>query len=515
MTPGMQLRLWTRNASRGERALTYGVIALVACMLVASVALAPEPESAGEVALDALGQPLAPDGTPLASGAAEPVASPDGVASDGTAAAPVDGGAIDPSSPAIEGGSSATPGGSAPGEPLNASDRGVTATEIKLGFMLQNTAGLNSSGFSTGQRTDGKQYIQALVDHANKNGGVAGRKLVAFTRFTDPTSTEDAAAACQAMVSDAKVFGVVDVASIIDTGGQDCLTNRGDTPYVHSVLWSTEWQKRSRGNEVSYQAAIDRISVTWARDLKAVGWLKPGAVLGILGDKCPATEPTINNVLKPALEKAGASKVVVGNHDCDISSVASQPGNIATQFRLAGVTGVLIVSNFVSGQVFVSAAKSQGFNPEYSVSDWFLLSADPTTANYDKSSFDGAIGISSLGGMLPQSGKPPYPGWERCSQIAVAAGLPKIDHKSESAELLSLCDNFFLMLDALAGAGRNPTRASWREAVTRLADRTSAVFGASRFAPGKTSGSDQVHTIRWERGCACWKSISDFRPAAA
>jgi ABC-type branched-subunit amino acid transport system substrate-binding protein len=281
------------------------------------------------------------------------------------------------------------------------------------------------------------------------------------------------------------------------------------------VLWSQDWQARSRGNEVSYQAAIDRISVTWARDLRDTGWLTPGATVGILGDKCPATEPTIENVLQPALEAAGAGRVVIGDHDCDLSAVASQPPNIATQFRLAGVTNVLIVSNFVAGQVFVSAAKAQGYRPKYSISDWFLMSADATTKNYDPDEFDGAIGISSLGESLPVSGKQPYPGIERCSQIATDAGLAPIDHASSSAELLSLCDNFFLMVDALNGAGRNPTRASWRDAIPQLGQRTSVVFGPSTFGPGKLSGSDQVQTIQWQRGCSCWISVSDFRPAAA
>jgi ABC-type branched-subunit amino acid transport system substrate-binding protein len=281
-------------------------------------------------------------------------------------------------------------------------------------------------------------------------------------------------------------------------------------------MWSRDWQGRSGGNEISYQAAIDRISVTWARDLGAMKWFPQGAKVGILGDKCPATEPTIVNVLGPALKANGAGEVVFGNHDCDIESVVSQPPNIATQFRLAGVSHVLLVSNFVASQIFISSAASQGYQPEYSASDWFLNTADPTAANFDPDQFDGAVGIASLGSMLKPSGKAPYPGWEQCSKIAEDAGLPPIAPDDDaSAELLNLCDNFLLMVDALAGAGPNPTRAGWRDAVTRLGDRTSAVFGPSRFGPDKLTGSDFVHTLRWRRDCRCWRSVSDFRPAAA
>lgn len=525
MTPYMQFRLWLRDASRAERAVTGIVLTVIAALLVVSVAARPDGELdqersslAGDVtdesvaqqdgAQNAGGAPLPNENAPAAGGTAPAAVAPSGSTSPGNS-----GGG--PGAPGPAGAPAASGARSSGPVRLTASDRGVTEREIKLGFMLQNTAGLNSSGFSTGQRTDGPQYIRALVDYANRNGGAAGRRVTSFFRYTDPTNVGDAAAACQAMVNDQKVFGVVDVASIVDTGGIDCIANRGNTPYVHSVQWSREWQRRSRGNDVSYQAAIDRISITWARDLAAAGWLGKDSVVGILGDKCPATEPTIVGVLKPALERAGAKEVVIGNHDCTIEAVASQPPNIATRFRLSNVNRVLIVSNFVSGQVFLSSAASQGYRPQYSTSDWFLLSGDATTRNYDPNQFDGAIGITSLGTMLPSSGKPPYPGWERCSRVATEAKLPPVDHAAASNEILSLCDNFFLMIDAINAAGPNPTRGSWVRAMEGLGQHPSAVFGPSRFAPGKLSGSDQVHTVRWQRGCRCWKSVSGFRPAAA
>jgi ABC-type branched-subunit amino acid transport system substrate-binding protein len=402
--------------------------------------------------------------------------------------------------------------------PPAASDRGVTADSITVGFMLQNPSGLSDTGFSTNQRTDGPQYVQALAAWGTAQGGLNGRRLTAVLRPTDPTSVEDQAAGCRAMVDDIKAFGVVDVGSLLDTASLDCLTNRtkGDTPLVHSVMWSRDWQKRSGGNEVSYQAAVDRIAATWARDLGALRWFPKGATVGILGDKCPATEPTITGVLGPALEAQGAGKVVYGTHDCNISAVVGDPPNIATRFRLEGVSHVLIVSNFAAAQIFMTTAKSQGYSPEYSASDWFINSFDATTANFPPDQFDGALGISSVGAMLSRSGKPPYPGWELCSQIATDAGLaPVRPEDAGSGELLGICDNFLLFLDALHRAGPNPTRASWRVAVTTLGDRTSAVFGPSRFAPGKLSGSDTVHTIVWQGGCRCWRATSDPRPAAA
>ena len=514
MSAGAQVRRWYRGASVGERATTGAVIAAAVGLLLTSIALTPPDHS-----------PAGATSTAVAAGrTGETGLTPAEVASGAAAAAGTSGSSQSSAAGGGGAGGSAGPGSTvvgsrtAGGVVRTSSDRGVAPTKIKIGFLLQNTAGLNGAGFSTGQRTDGPQYVDALAKWASKNGGVAGREVVPVFRYTDPTSVEDQAAACRAMVDDNKVFGLVDVASILDTAALDCLVrpDGGNTPFVHSAMWSTEWQRRSGGNEVSYQAAVDRISITWARDLAAMKWFPPGATIGILGDKCPATEPVVTNVLAPALKSRGAGRVVFGLHDCDIQSVVSQPANIATQFRLSGVTHVLVTSNFVTGQLFTNAAASQGYHPKYSTSDWFLNTSNVTTANFDPTEFDGAIGIASQGTVLKASGKKPYDGWQVCSQIATDAGLPAINPgDAASEELLDLCDNFRLMIDAVNLAGVNPTRASWRAVIPTLPARVSAQFGPSKFGPGKLSGSDFVHTLLWQASCRCYHSVSDFRPAAA
>jgi ABC-type branched-subunit amino acid transport system substrate-binding protein len=515
MTPWMQIRLWYRKASSTQRLGAFTAIGIVVSLLVASIAIAPSDSKSHDTAVAATGGSAGDSASGVQGGTAGGVGGASGgstALSSGAGGTSI--GGVGERATAASGASGQATAGSTG---LTASDRGVSPRDITIGFMLQNAAGLNKAGFSTGQRSDGTQYINALAAWASRQG-VDGRKIVPVARYTDPTSVDDQAAACRAMVDDAKVFGVVDTASMLDTASLDCLTNstKGNTPLVHSVMWSTDWEKRSGGNDVSYQAAVDRISVTWARDLAASGWLTPGAVVGILGDKCPATQPTVMNVLGPALKAKGAKDVVYGLHDCDIQSVATQPPNIVTQFRLKNVTHVLIVSNFVAGQIFTSTAASQGYHPKYSTSDWFLNTSDQTDKNFDPSEFDGAIGIASLGTMLVQSGKAPYPGWETCSKIATDAGLPGIrPDDPASTELLTLCDNFILLLDALKRAGPNPTRAGWRAAVQQLGQHESTIFGRSVFAPGKFTGSDFVHTIQWQAGCKCWKTISDDRPAAA
>lgn len=518
MTLGMQIRLWYQRASALERQALVAGLTCVAVLAAASLALVPSKEDQ-QVGVSLSG------GNGSGSTLSAPTSGEEGVGIDDLGGGDValddftDGGGISSteSTQGAGGGSTiAGPGGRrAANVALTASDRGISDKQIKIGFFIANLGGFSGAGFALDIREDADQYAVALASYVNAHGGVLGREVVPVVRKTDPTNQSDQAAACRAMVSDHKVFGVVDVGAIADTPPMQCIATENSMPYVHNTIWGTEWLARSKGMEVGYPAAIDRVSQTWVRDLKAMGWLPQGGVVGIIGDKCAATSPLIDNVLKPLVEQAGVGKVVVEKHDCDAQSVAGQPPSFVTRFRAEGVTHVLLASNFISSAVFMNAAASQAYSLKYSVSDWWQAASDSSAKNYPASQFDGAIAITSNGLLLPQSGKAPWPGWERCNQVAVDAKLPALKHQAADQELWALCDNFFLMLDGLQAAGPNPTRWDWAAAIQRLGQHPSVMFGPSNFARGKVTGSDTVFTAQWKRDCTCFKAISDARPAAA
>src|SRR5207247_10892491 len=68
---------------------------------------------------------------------------------------------------------------------LRATDRGVTADSIKVGFSIISLGGLNLAGYASGTRDDMTAVVDALVDNANKEGGVLGRKIVADKKYID------------------------------------------------------------------------------------------------------------------------------------------------------------------------------------------------------------------------------------------------------------------------------------------------------------------------------------------
>ena len=503
-----QVRHWVANARGSQIGSAVGAIAVVVVFIGASVVMAPGSDTDADVAASAV-----PGDAPGSFEGDAPATGSDASGPPSARGPSGSGGGAGPSGTARAGATGA-PGGGGPtphSEELVASDRGVTESTIKIGFLIGNDA-LEDSGFSTNQRSDATKYIQGLVDYVNTRGGAAGRKVEHVVRPTDPTSTDDQSAACQSMLVDHQVFGVIDVA-LSNGPAQSCIAQEGVTPYAHLITWSREFMAAANGYDIGYAAAIDRIALTLARDLAASGWMNGGSVLGLFGDNCPTTKPTVDDVLVPALEKL-VDRVVVGLHDCTIDAVVRQPPSIATQFRTAGVDHVISVANFISTQIFLQTAEGFGWSPTYAVSDWFAGVSDSTSASYDPNQFDGAIGLTSTRGPLANANRPPHEGIDRCNEVAVEAGLAPVNGAEADVDAV-LCDLFFLMVDGINGAAPNPTRPAWAAAIQALGARNSAVWGRSSFAPGKTTGADEVYTAVWHRDCTCWRAESDFRRMAA
>jgi hypothetical protein len=364
-------------------------------------------------------------------------------------------------------------------------------------------------GFGVDLRADFPQYMDALAAYVNRRGGVVGRSVEVTLREVDPVSREDHIAACTSMADDRKVFGVLDSVIAGDTG-QSCIAQTKETPFVHQAIWSEEFQARANGYDVGYAPSVDRIAEVLVRDLPGSGWIDSTSVVGIFSDNCPTDLGVINDILIPGVQATGA-KVVVGQHDCNAQSAVQQTPNIATRFRTARVDHVVAVANGVSIQIFLETANSLGgWKPEYAISDWWGALSDSTAANFNADQFDGAIGFTSTRTPLVNAGYQPHDGIERCQEAAAEAGLQPVGASDTDFHLV-MCDQFFLMLDGLAGAGPNPTRPAWAAAIQSLGGRQSVNFGPASFRPGKTNGADTVYTAHWHRDCSCWKADSSFR----
>ena len=520
MTPGMQFRLWLREASRTQVVTTATVALAVVALITVSVIPAHRSSSVAASA----GSGSGTGGSGIAGGGVGGVGGGIGGAANsggavnsgggapGSSGASSDAGGVPSaagsSDAGLGGAGSVASGGSASGSTgagssgsgstavdiSKATDRGVNPSDcgkpcVKLGFLIANVGGLAASGFALNLRTDMSQVIDAYVKYQNAHGGINGRQIVAVKRPTDPTSQSDQSTACTSMIDDNHVFGVVDTATLIYAATQQCFSIQTRTPYVHSYAESADFQAQGAGYDISVPRNLDRIAREWAVEAKSLAFLKGGEKVGILTDNCEPNITVINKVLKPMLLADGAASVYVGATDCNADAAQAQPPAIQTQMCTAGVTHVFPAANFLSVQVFLNSADGspcgQGPNRyRYFASDYDGISGDLFAQHFPATQWDGVLAINNGYTGWVAAGNPMPDRMKFCSDILVAAGLPPIKDDYSNSEAIAMCDHFFIMVAAAQNAGGNLTRSGWAYQAQRLGKLDNAATPYSIFQPG-------------------------------
>jgi ABC-type branched-subunit amino acid transport system substrate-binding protein len=409
--------------------------------------------------------------------------------------------------------SSATGGSAGGGAPavLTASDRGVTADSIKLAFGIVNIAGLDQAGVAVKLRTDIPEVVDALVDEANKQGGVLGRKIIAVKLKADITSPNDQRAKCLEGTQNQKVFAMMDFASMIVPASRACVALENKTPLITYLP----------GSSAEVQAAAPFVMSTGKDDNRRVKDLAYGArdagffdpakgykKLGLLIDNCEPSVFNATNGLKAYLREVGITSWSEFTTDCDAAAQQRSGPQAVLQFQTDGVTNVLLAAATTAVGSFLTAAKAQGFHPKYFVSDFWALSTDTASSSFDPDQFDQAQGLSSY-----HKGDPlKYPAARTCSKIFTDHGLPPATNFAKDAEALTLCDHLQLFLQAAKRVGADLTRTKLSAAVQVIGDFNGAVVELARFnRAGKYTGGDALAPVQWRRDCTCWVQVGDYR----
>jgi ABC-type branched-subunit amino acid transport system substrate-binding protein len=391
-----------------------------------------------------------------------------------------------------------------------ASDRGVTPTTVKLGFLYLNFGSVAGASQAVGLRSDIDKVIQAYVADANRHGGLAGRKIQAVLRSTDILDENDQNAACVSMVDDQKVFAISSTAISAQTA-TDCITLKGKTPMVNVLSTSDADQTKVSGYDITLIRSIDRIYSEWAASLTQIGFLKAGDKVGIVADNCDPNLGVVNKVLVPAVKKAGAGQVLLKVHDCAINNAQQQMPGIVSYFASNGVTKIMPADCPYAIIPFLSQAKAINYHPKYTISDYCNGSADALAQLFDPDEFGGTLGITGTyaGGFGVHAALTPP--MIRCSKILVAAGLPGLDYSSKNSEAVAQCDYLTLLVQAINKAGPNPTRPGLAQTFGSIGDFQAGFSASNIYKPGKYSGGDLIHTIRFDGNCKCYVSTTGLR----
>jgi hypothetical protein len=398
---------------------------------------------------------------------------------------------------------------------LRASDVGVTKDTIKVGFLNVQIAGFDATGFALGFRDDLEQVEKALVDWANKNGGVHGRKITHVTAKADPLSQTSMRAGCITMTDDQKVFVVFDQTAITGTA-LNCYPEKRTPAFtsnagtVDSKFWNA-----AQGYLISGGSTFDRGILNWATMSLEDGLIGPGkGRLGIVSDDCAPDPDVVDGILKPFLTRNGVA-FSDQRLSCDAGQAQQQVAGAALELRRAGADRVLLLPLFTSAQSFIQNAEAQAWTPQYFAMDKQGLVLDATTQGFSPTAFDGARGTTYGHSGEDRAGVPLSAGVKQCSEIIQAAGLPPVTSQMGKDGLaVAACDGFFTWLAAMKHTSANPTRADLVAAVPKVGDNPLSAFALRAvYGPGKYQGGDAYGRVEWRRSCTCWVQIGRPVPA--
>jgi ABC-type branched-subunit amino acid transport system substrate-binding protein len=387
---------------------------------------------------------------------------------------------------------------------------------IELGFVTTATSNAAAFGISTGASISERDIINALIDHYNAAGGIAGRKITPVFADTDTGSTSwdaDFAAACSAFTEDHDVEAVIGYVFAVAPALETCLTRRG-VPHIAASFGTTATDLVENPQLLSLATpTVERRNLAKIDGAITDGLLTPSSKLGVLTESCPNSVKAWNDTVKPYLAKRGIPVATSFQLGCprgsaDAAAEAGRIGNLLLQFRSADVDRIIFVSVSEGPALFVlgNAAESQGYRPTYIVSS--VAQTAVTTSQLPREQAKNTYGYGWLPvndvnrGQWPALTAPA----RRCLDILAAKGIQPSSPLDSFAVLIT-CESFFLYEAALTRTRGDSDGAAVIAAVESLGDShvsVSSIDGKWSFGPGRHDAPAVVRPFRFDDGCGCF-----------
>jgi hypothetical protein len=387
---------------------------------------------------------------------------------------------------------------------------GVTATSIKVGVLVTNLGavskvGASAPGFST--KTQEATY-QAYFDAINSAGGISGRKVVPVFQSFDPLSTDSMQSACISLTEDQKVFAVLQVGGfygppelcITQTHGTLLLDGFGNDP--------DQFYQQSHGLLFTAMESQNRALAVSAQQTAKLGLLK-GKSVGILNVANSSQQATTKGLI-PALARVGVKKPVVRTLSADFGTAATQIPLAVNAMRTAGVSVVFLPVNEINASEFVQNANSQGFNPTYVASD----NGGGATDVWGQSMPASFKAIATTSTRINEYRvNTPQPATDTsCVATYEAATKQQVTRSSSTyGGITATCAAVQMFKIGAAGAGKQLTRKSFSQALSRAAPFPLAGFGGTISFASQFDGATSFRNLKWSSGCKCWMPIGKFQ----
>lgn len=397
---------------------------------------------------------------------------------------------------------------------------GVTDDTISVGLTVQSRPANTAAGLGDADEGDDIEIANAIIDHINADGGIAGRQVVPVFSDRQGLSTQTPAQRtqqrCATFTQDNEVIAGfyqniandTDAACLTAAGGMFILTGGAPPIYFdHQSLAedpNLKWNLQSPMLEDLY---TDSVAL-----LDEEGFFGDGAKVGILYQDFPSIRRAIDSSLAPALEALGLSidgdaPTIPAEDPETFGQALAETQAAVVRFKSEGITHVLVLEGrggVITGP-FMSAAEEQDYHPAYMLN---------TTS--------GGIEVNPLtqADLSPQLANAVYLGWaegdddlgaennefaDTCLGIVRDAGVDVGDREFVA---LWTCE-FLFFLKAGFDAAEAPNADAFAAAVDGLGEMQ---FGATtaRFGPGRRALADHLSVSTYDLEChasgreGCW-----------
>jgi hypothetical protein len=504
MTPLEQLRLWARRAPTPQRVTAAtGAVAL----------------------LGLLAWSLFPAGTP----AGDPLAAS---TTGGPEAAVVESEATTDTAPAADGPSAVagTDGQTGPSTTVAASstgnagctsppgtDQGVTASEIKVAFILVNLSGsMVNSLTNTPTPEDQRANVDAIVEAMNHRGGIACRKIVARFFEANPLDSTSLQQVCLRIAQDRPFFATDNGAFFLYPQLTACFADR-QIPILTPGLLPQNTQ-RAKYPYIFGGGLMEVVHRNMVFALAERGWFGSGngfRKLGLLYRSCNSSLP---GALASWVAQAGVPSGSIVKYDVGCPAATAPPSSMqqaVLDFKTAGVTHVLTVEDEIDFPNFTTLAERQAFRPKYAVPQTQIgqtyAAQHPDYANIADSIAitQGRSGEERTPGMAPSG----------AATLECDAALKAKGRQPSWTNPSGIAGNNCVALAMLKAAAEHAPSMS-RNALAAGLQATGAVdlsypHGPADFrAPNTTFASQNWRVAKFMPSCNCWHVIErNFRPS--
>jgi len=438
-----------------------------------------------------------PGATSTTAGAGDALAGASG-SGPGGVGVPGDGGS------GVQAGTGVAPDGS----PLTASDRGVSATKIKVVFPY---ADLGPIGAATGLdpgSEDEPTAIMAYVNDINSRGGINGRLIDPEIVKYNPLDDAEMRADCKDWTESQEVFAVVDSYGWHDDH-QLCITQEGHTPLISKWTTVTDWT--NRGNPYLWWTGPDAVEVLDNLVATSVDTLRNNKFAVLVSDR--ASDTLALQYLEQSLDRAGVHEAIAPQTLSFTPGVAAgQAQSVYLQLKAADVKVVLPVLPFLQLVTWLQEEDSQNYFPKLLLSDY-------------ESEIQAMLGMAELK-YKRELQNTVGPTAFRLGDNEDPTGYT--DDLEGPGSAMTWCQNIYLFAQAATMAGNNLTRDSFDNAMSQIQGFGGSIVPDLTFGPTMRAGPHNYRTVQihvnHDKACplkkdggdqgSCWLILNDFVPAA-